>query len=84
MLKPHDTSEAAWAVQVAIWQRMGTDGRLAAAAQMIAFSRDAALDAIRGRHPDYDERTARLALFRMIYGDALVTAAWPNEPLREP
>lgn len=84
MLPPDDTSAEAWAIQLAIWRRMGIEGRTAAAAGMIRFSRRASLDAIRARHPEYDDQLARLALMRMLYGDALFTAAWPAEPLLDP
>jgi hypothetical protein len=52
--------------------------------KMTAFSRRAALDAIRSRHPDYDERQAFLALVRLLYGDDLYAAAWPDQPLFVP
>lgn len=84
MLPPRDTSAEAWAVQVGIWRRMGDTGRTSAALQMTAFSRQCTLDAIRGRHPDYDERQAFLAFVRLLYGDILYAAAWPGQPLLSP
>lgn len=69
---------------MAIWRRLGPEGRAATAFRMIRFSRQAALQAIRGRHPEYDERASRLALMRLLYGDELVATAWPGEPLRDP
>jgi hypothetical protein len=84
MLPPQDTSPEAWAIQLAIWRRMGIEGRTAAASGMIAFARRASIEAIRARHPEYDDRDARLALMRMLYGDVLFAAAWVGEPLLDP
>jgi hypothetical protein len=40
--------------------------------------------AVRRRHPEYDDHDVHLALVRLRYGDDLVRAAWPDEPLRAP
>ncbi len=84
LLPPRDTSDEAWAIQLAIWRRMRIEGRTAAASGMIGFARRASLDAIRSRHPEYDDHRARMAMMRMLYGDVLFTAAWPGEPLLDP
>lgn len=52
--------------------------------QMSIEARVTALAAIRSRHPDYDEPTARWALFRMLVGDELFARAWPAAPLVAP
>ena len=41
-------------------------------------------DGIRSRHPDYDDHQLLLAAVRLRYGDELVQAAWPADPLYEP
>ena len=41
-------------------------------------------DGIRRRHPGYNDRQVMLAAARMRYGDDLVGAAWPGEPLVDP
>lgn len=41
-------------------------------------------DGIRRRHPEYDDRSVFLAAVRLRYGDDLVQAAWPGEPLVAP
>jgi hypothetical protein len=41
-------------------------------------------DGIRRRHPDHDDHQVLLAAARMRYGDELVLAAWPNDPLVDP
>jgi hypothetical protein len=42
------------------------------------------LAGIRARHPDYDDATARWALFRLLIGDGLFVRAWPHAPLVAP
>lgn len=41
-------------------------------------------DGIRRRHPGYDDQQVLLAAARLRYGDELVRAAWPGEPLVHP
>ena len=41
-------------------------------------------DGIRSRHPDYDDHQVLLAAARLRYGDELVRAAWPDDPLYVP
>ena len=36
------------------------------------------------RRPDYSDHQVMLAAARMRYGDDLVGAAWPNDPLLDP
>jgi hypothetical protein len=84
MTPPPDTSPEAWAVQVAIWRRMGPEGRATQACRTIDAARRTTLDAIRARHPEYDEGQARLALMRLLYGDDLYARAWPGQHRFEP
>ena len=42
------------------------------------------LAAIRQRHPEYDDTSARWALFRLLVGDELFQKAWPHAPLLAP
>jgi len=79
-----DTSADAAAVQTGIYRRMGPARRCALAAEMSVTAREIALAGIRSRHPDYDDRDARFALFRLLVGDALFRRAWPDAPLLEP
>ena len=39
---------------------------------------------IRRRHPDYDDQQILRAQARLRYGDELVAAGWPGEPLVDP
>ena len=44
-------------------------------------ARATALAGIRARHPNYDDATARGALFRLLIGDEPFRRAWPAAPL---
>ncbi len=44
-------------------------------------TRTTALAEICMRHPDYDEKHARWALWRHLYGDDLFQRVWPEAPL---
>jgi hypothetical protein len=79
-----DTTPDAAAVQAALYRRMTPAQRGAQAARMSASARAITLAGIRARHPEYSEKLARLALFRMLLGDELFRRAWPREPLIEP
>lgn len=74
----NDTTPDAAAVQLAIYRRMAPAQRCAIAARMSTSARAITLAGIRSRHPEYDERQARLALFRMLVGDELFRRAWPD------
>jgi hypothetical protein len=39
---------------------------------------------IADRHPEYDEESTNLALFRLLHGDRLFRAVWPGTPLIAP
>jgi hypothetical protein len=75
-----DTTPEAEAVQDEIYRKMGPARRTALAVQMSLAARATTLAGIRTRHPEYDERTARWALFRLLVGDALFERAWPSAP----
>ena len=51
---------------------------------MSLSAREIALSGIRSRHPDYGDREARLALFRLILGDDLFRRAYRGAPLLDP
>jgi hypothetical protein len=54
------------------------------AVELSAMTRTIALESIQRRHPGYDDREARLALFRLLLGDELFRRAWPDAPLLAP
>lgn len=84
MLIPRDTSEAAFQAQMAVWQRLGPEGRVALAGRISLSARQLARDGIRQRHPDYSEDQVRRALLRLLYGDDIVQKMWPLETLVAP
>jgi hypothetical protein len=76
-----DTTPEAAAVQLAIYRKLSGSDRVRIGHQMSLDARAIALAAIRRRHPDYDDTTARWALFRLLLGDELFQKAWPHAPL---
>jgi len=79
-----DTTPDAAAVRTAVYRSMSDEQRVSIGAQMSEDARAIALDAIRQRHPDYDERQASFALFRLLLGDELFRRVWPGAPLLQP
>ena len=79
-----DTSPAAAAAQLEAWRRLGPAGRVELAARLSDEIRQVALAGIRHRHPDYSEGVAFRALLRLVLGDELVRAMWPDEALIDP
>jgi hypothetical protein len=71
-------------VQFDIYRRMTPARRVAIGIQMSLDARATVLAGIRARHPDYDDATARWALFRLLIGDDLFVRAWPHAPLVAP
>lgn len=58
--------------------------RLAEWAEFNAAMSRLEADAVRRRHPEYDDDEVLRALVRRRYGDALARAAWPDLALVEP
>lgn len=79
-----DTSTAAHAVQVRVWSRMGSVGRLSLAAAMSEDVAEVARLGVARRHANYSAEQVRLAALRCRLGDALFRRAYPNAPLLDP
>ena len=79
-----DTTASARAAQTALYQAMSPARRGEIAASMSSAARQITLSGIHRRHPKYDARSARLALFPLLVGDELFRRAWPNAPLLDP
>lgn len=79
-----DTTPDADAVQLALFRKMSASDRVRLGYQMSMDARAITLAAIRKRHPDYDDASARWALFRLLVGDELFQKAWPAAPLLAP
>ncbi len=79
-----DTSDEAAEVQRSALRGMSMSRKAELVDSMCEGARAISIAGIQLRHPDYDERSARYALWRMIYGDALFRRAWPTAPLLAP
>jgi hypothetical protein len=79
-----DTTPDAARMRTAVYRRMSDEERVEIGVQMSEDAREIALDAIRQRHPDYDDRQAISALFRLLLGDDLFKRVWPRAPLLPP
>ncbi len=81
---PLDTSEDAAAVQADCYRRIPGGRKVE---MMIAMSEQAwriSADGVRARHPEYSAEDAVHAVRRLIWGDALYSAVYPDRPLLRP
>lgn len=75
---PADTSREAWKRQMAALAQRSIADRLDEWAQLNRGVNRMAEQAVRRRHPDYDDRQVFLALVRRLYGDQLAFEVWPE------
>lgn len=66
-----DTTAEAYQVQLDCLRRMSPDDRIRKMCQMSARVKRMAFDAIRRRHPDFDEAEVRMRFLELAYGKAL-------------
>ncbi|HJN72843.1 MAG TPA: hypothetical protein QGF58_02815 [Myxococcota bacterium] len=76
-MRPRDTSEEAWAVQVALLRRAGPSERLRLTLQMCDDARQLTRDGIVHRHPEWTEEQIRQELARLVLGDELASRVAP-------
>jgi hypothetical protein len=81
---PADTSPDVWRRQMAAIAARSPAERLAEWTEFNAAMSRLEAQAVRRRHPDYDDDHVLRALVRHRYGDELARAAWPDEALIEP
>lgn len=81
---PLDTSIAAHDLQRDVYLQLGGRERLAIMFRLNETVRQLAMAGIRARHQEYDESQVRQAHARLVLGDALVRAAWPDRELVDP
>ena len=81
---PHDTDEAAQAIQDRVYLAMSGAERVAIAFRLAAAARDLTKAGIRHRHPSYSDDQVHMALMRIIHGDDVVLKVWPDRELVEP
>jgi hypothetical protein len=79
-----DTTPEAVDVQRRILRGMSLARKAALLDELCETARALTLAGIRNRHPEYSERDAQLALWRMLHGDAVFRRAWPGAPLHAP
>ena len=77
-LRPRDTTEEAYAAQVAVYRRMTPAQRVTMALAMSEEAREITLAGIRRHHPDWTDQQCRLELYRRMHGPELVELAWPD------
>jgi hypothetical protein len=82
--QPLDTAEDAYAVQLEAYRRLGGAERVAIVFRLNALVRQMAIAGIRTRHPNYDDAQVRMALQRLMFGDAVVRSAFPDGELVDP
>lgn len=75
---PADTTPEAWHIQMAAIARRSPAERMEEWAALNDAVAKMEADAVRRRHPEYDDRQVFLALVRRRYGDVLAGAAWPD------
>ena len=75
---PADTSPEVWMRQMAAIAARAIDDRLDEWAQLNRGVARMTEQALRRRHPDYDDRHVFLALVRQLYGDDLALQVWPG------
>lgn len=81
---PADTSPQVWRRQMAAIARRSPAERLEEWAQLNRGVERMAEQAVRRRHPGYDDRQVFLALVRRRYGDELALEVWPDAATVEP
>ena len=73
-----DTSLEALGVQLDVLRRLGIEGRARLTFDLSDSLRRITEAGVRQRHPDYDDRTVRLAATRLAIGDKLFRLAFPG------
>jgi hypothetical protein len=74
----------AYDLQTLAYRRMGGVGRTGVMFRLTEMARNNAAAGIRERHPEYDDASVKLALFRLLFGDELAREVWPDQPLPDP
>ena len=75
---PCDTTPGSLRAQVDALRRMGLSGRARITFELCEGLRRTVEAGIRHRHPEYDERTVRLAATRLAIGEELFRRVFPG------
>lgn len=78
---PADTTIEAMRAQMAVWQRLGPEGRQRRVVELSNTVRQLARDGIRQRHPEYTDDDVRLTEIRLRLGDDLFRRVYPSAAL---
>ncbi len=81
---PEDTDPHVWWRQMDAIRSRSVRDRIAEWEQLNRAVVQMATDAVRRRHPDYDDRHVFLAFVRTYYGDELALQVWPEAASVEP
>ncbi|MBW2031454.1 MAG: hypothetical protein JRJ03_18470 [Deltaproteobacteria bacterium] len=73
-----DTTVEAEKKQIEIFRKMGPEKRLINSVSLAQTSRRLLAAGVRMRHPEYSDDQVRLATIRLILGDAVFAAAYPE------
>ena len=79
-MRPLDTTDEAWAVQIEIYRNMPPAERLRIGLELSATSRRLLRDGIRQRHPEYTDPEVEIATIRALLPRELFRAAYPGIP----
>jgi len=82
--RPLDTTAEAHAAQTEAYRRMSGKQRTEVMFSLNQMGRLTAAAGIRSRHPDYGDEQVHLALFRLLFGDDLSRAVFPDRELVDP
>jgi hypothetical protein len=81
---PLDTSPEAWRLQMAATARRTIPERIKLWEELNLGVIRMLEDAVRRRHPGYDDRQVFLAMVRRYHGDELALEVWPEAASIEP
>ena len=84
-MRPVDTHPEVFERQVAVWRRLGPEGRIREALALTEALRATVRAQLRAAHPDWDEWSLKMAFIERVYGPELasrVRAAFPDTAAR--
>lgn len=83
-MRANDTAPAAEEVRIRLLRAAGSGRRIRMVCALSEGVRQLSRAGIRSRHPEYSEEDVELAMRRVVLGEELFRAVWPNAPLRAP
>jgi len=83
-LVPFDTTVDTHAMQRDIYQRLGGSGRVSITFRLNEAVRRLTMSGIHARHPHYSDAQVQAAYARLVLGDTVTRAVWPDRDLVDP